>query len=423
MMRFTKIKALARAGLGVAAAICILAGVMVGSVYASDGVTEQIVYAADDVTGQVVYASDDVLGLTSSGAVLMEATTGTVLYEKNSTAQLALASITKIMTLLLIFDALDSGQISLTDEVTVSEHASSMGGSQVYLEPMEVQTVDTMIKCIAMASANDACVSMAEHIAGTEEAFVEKMNERAAELGMEQTHFVNSCGLDADGHMSSAMDVAVMSRELITKYPAITDYTTVWMDTITHTTRHGSKDFGLTNTNKLIKQYEWATGLKTGSTSKAGCCISATAVKDGVELIAVVMDATNSKTRFSEAAALLNYGFANCHIYVDDGMYADGESAIPYEISGSIEKNGECVPEKKFTYIFTQNYDESKISRQIKLLPELATPIAAGDYVGEIVYSYDGNEMGSINLIANDSIDKATFTDVYVYVLDVFLYK
>ena len=233
--------------------------------------------------------SSDVLNLSAPSVLLMEASTGTILYEKNSHTVLRPASITKIMTLILIFDAIESGQISLEDTVTVSEYAASMGGSQVFLEPNETQTVDTMIKCISIASANDACVAMAEFICGSEAAFVEKMNERAKGLGMNDTTFVNCCGLDVDGHMTSAYDVALMSRELTTKYPQIHNYSTIWMDTITHVTRRGSEEFGLTNTNKLIRQYQYATGLKTGSTSLAKYCVSATAVKDGMELIAVVI--------------------------------------------------------------------------------------------------------------------------------------
>ena len=219
------------------------------------------------------------------------------------------------MTLLLIFDALADGTITPDTEVTTSEYAASMGGSQVFLEAGEKQTVDTMIKCIAVASANDACVAMAEKIAGSEPAFVEKMNQRSAGLGMTNTHFVNCNGLDTEGHLTTARDIALMSRELITKYPQIEDYSTIWMENITHTTAKGSSEFGLSNTNKLIRQYEYATGLKTGSTSGAKFCLSATARKDGVNMIAVVMAEPDSKTRIKDAIAMLNYGFGKCSIY------------------------------------------------------------------------------------------------------------
>ena len=254
------------------------------------------------------------LEISAPSAILMEASTGQVVYEKNPDEERPPASVTKIMTLLLIFDALETGQISLEDTVTTSEYAASMGGSQVFLEPGETQTVDTLIKCIAVASANDACVAMAEHIAGSEEEFVNKMNERAKELGMDHTHFVNCNGLDADGHLTTARDISLMSRELIRLYPQIRDYAMIWMENITHTTKKGSSEFGLTNTNKLVRHYEYTTGLKTGSTSQAGFCISATAEKNGMELIAVIMAAETSRDRTKDAIALLNYGFGKCSV-------------------------------------------------------------------------------------------------------------
>lgn len=256
--------------------------------------------------------------LDTPSAVLIEGSTGTVLYEKNKDEKLKPASVTKIMTLLLIFEAIDSGQISLIDDVTVSDHAASMGGSQVFLEPYEVQNVETMIKCISIASANDASVAMAEHIAGSEEEFVARMNARAKELGMNNTNFINCSGLDADNHYTTAYDIAIMSKELVTRFPQISNYSTVWMDTFVHTTRKGRTEFGLTNTNKLIKSYNGITGLKTGSTSQAKYCLSATARRNNMDLIAVIMAAPDTKTRFREAAKLLNYGFANYSIYVDD---------------------------------------------------------------------------------------------------------
>ncbi len=365
----------------------------------------------------IAYGETDALNLTSSSAILIEASTGQVIYEKNSTATVAPASITKIMTLLLIFDELNSGSISLDDEVTVSEHAASMGGSQVYLEAGEVQTVDTMIKCIAVASANDACVSMAEFIGGTEDMFVEMMNQRAKGLGMENTHFVNSCGLDTENHVSSARDVAVMSRELITKYPDIHNYSTIWMDTITHTTSRGESEFGLTNTNKLIKQYQWATGLKTGSTSKAGCCLSATASKDGVDLIAVIMTAPDSKTRFSEAVSLLNYGFANCYIYRDEDVY--GTENVP--VSGGTKDYASGTYEKTFSYMFMKKPDTDKITKSIQLRQDLTAPLCEGEIIGEIVYEYDSKEIGRVNIVAGESVSKARFADKFRQVFGNFL--
>ena len=246
------------------------------------------------------------LGITAKAAVLMEADTGTIIYEKNATEQLSPASITKIMTLILIFDAIDSGQITLQDEVTTSAYAKSMGGSQVFLEEGEKQTVETLIKCIVVASGNDASVAMAEYICGSETEFVRQMNERAAGLGMTETHFEDCCGLtESATHLTSAKDVALMSRELITRYPQIHQYSSIWMENIVHVTAKGSSEFGLANTNKLLKQYEYCNGLKTGSTSIAKYCLSATATKDGISLIAVVMAAPDYKVRFSEAKAML----------------------------------------------------------------------------------------------------------------------
>lgn len=238
--------------------------------------------------------------ITSPSAMVIEASTGQVIYEKNAEERRSPASITKIMTLLIIFDYLENGKVTLEDEVRTSARAQDMGGSQVFLEEGEIQTLDTLIKCIAVASGNDAAVAAAEHVAGSEEEFVYLMNQRAAGLGMENTHFEDCCGLtDSDGHYTSAKDVAIMSRELITKYPKIFDYTGIWMEDITHTTNRGTETFTLSSTNKLLKSYEWATGLKTGSTSKAKFCLSATARKDGMDLIAVVMGAEEGKIRFS----------------------------------------------------------------------------------------------------------------------------
>lgn len=343
--------------------------------------------------------------LKSPSAILMEASTGQIIYEKDADTSLHPASITKIMTLILIFDAINDGKIGLDDEVTVSEYAASMGGSQVFLEAGEKQTVDTMIKCISMASANDACVAMSEYISGTESAFVAKMNERAMGLGMNNTNFVNCCGLDTDGHMSTARDIALMSRELITKYPQIHDYSTIWMDTIIHSTRRGDSEFGLTNTNKLIKQYEWATGLKTGSTGLAKCCLSATANKDGIDLIAVIMAAPNSKTRFAEAVNLLNYGFNTCDIYKDDGM----PLLENIRISKGKKDYVNCRYEKEFSYMFINPVNHEDISKELHINENIAAPVNEGDTIGTLDYYYNGEKIGSVNVISSENIEKADF--------------
>lgn len=343
--------------------------------------------------------------LKSPSAILMEASTGQVIYEKDADTSLHPASITKIMTLILIFDAIKDGKIGLDDEITVSEYAASMGGSQVFLEAGEKQTVDTMIKCISMASANDACVAMSEYIAGTESAFVAKMNERAMGLGMNNTNFVNCCGLDTDGHMSTARDIALMSRELITKYPQIHDYSTIWMDTIIHSTRRGDSEFGLTNTNKLIKQYEWATGLKTGSTGLAKCCLSASANKDGIDLIAVIMAAPDSKTRFAEAVNLLNYGFNTCDIYKDDGM----PLLENIRISKGKKDYVNCRYEKEFSYMFINPVNHEDISKELHINENIAAPVNEGDTIGTLDYYYNGEKIGSVNVISSENIEKADF--------------
>lgn len=340
-------------------------------------------------------------------AILTEASTGRVIYEKNADESLHPASITKIMTLLIIFDAIDDGSIAPDDTVTVSEHAASMGGSQVFLEPGETQSVETMIKCIAIASANDACVAMAEHISGSEDAFVQSMNERAEALGMNNTHFVNCCGLDADGHMTTARDVAIMSRELITAHPAIHDYSCIWMDTITHVTRRGESEFVLNNTNKLLKQYEWATGLKTGSTSLAKFCLSATARRNDIELISVIMASPSGKTRVSDSIALLNYGYGICLLYHDNNM--PSIDVIP--IKGGIRSDISVEYSSQMNYLFTDKYDASLIESHAEYLEDLEAPVQKGDVVGQLTYTYDGKFMDSVDIIASESIKKAGYGD------------
>lgn len=357
--------------------------------------------------------SDVALNVSAPSVLLMEASTGTVIYEKNSHEVLHPASITKIMTLILIFDAISSGQISLTDTVTVSEYAASMGGSQVFLEPGETQTVDTMLKCISVASANDACVAMAELIAGSESEFVRQMNERAKGLGMTDTSFVNCCGLDTDGHMTTAYDVALMSRELITKYPEIHNYCTIWMENITHTTAKGTSEFGLTNTNKLIRQYEYATGLKTGSTSLAKYCVSATAKKDDMELIAVVMAAPDYKVRFSDATTLLNYGFGKCRIYAD----ANEDKLNALDVSKGIEEYVNLSYAGPFQYISTDGADLSGITKSVELPETVTAPVVKGTVAGKAVYSLNGKEIGSVDILYTADVDAATYKDYFMRAL------
>lgn len=356
------------------------------------------------------------INISAPSAILIEASTGKVIFEQDADTRRSPASITKIMTLLLIFENLETGNISLSDQVTTSAHAKSMGGSQVFLEEGEVQTLETMIKCIVVASGNDASVAVAEHIAGSEEEFVAKMNAKAVELGMDNTHFEDCCGLtNSDNHYTSARDIAIMSRELTTKYPQIFDYTKIWMEDITHVTNKGSSTFTLSSTNKLLKQYEWATGLKTGSTSKAKYCLSATASKEGVDLIAVVMAAPDYKVRFQDAAAMLNYGFSVCDIFVDDNGKSPGEM----EIRGGIEKTVQLMFEGEFRYVDTDGNDLSKIEKNIYLPEYTKAPVEKEQTAGEAVYSLNGTKIGSVPIVFAQSVEKAGFMD---YMKEGFLY-
>jgi D-alanyl-D-alanine carboxypeptidase (penicillin-binding protein 5/6) len=366
-----------------------------------------------------VYADTDnsQINITSTSAVVIEGSTGSVIYEKNKDAKLRPASITKIMTLLLIFEAIDSGKLSLTDQVTVSEHAASMGGSQVYLEPFETQDVNTMIKCISIASANDACVAMAEKIAGSEEEFVARMNQRAKELGMVNTHFVNCCGLDVDGHYSSAYDVALMSRELITKHPEISNYSTVWMDTFVHTTKKGQSEFGLTNTNKLVKYYDGITGLKTGSTGLAKYCLSATAKRQGMDLIAVILAAPETKVRFQEATKLLDYGFANCRIYKDNNADLKIE---PIPVLKGVDTYLNYKVKNEFAYLCLKDVNPENITKEVKIFERVKAPIKENDKVGEITYQLNGKNIGSVDVVSTENIPKAKFADYFKQALKKF---
>lgn len=359
--------------------------------------------------GEVMVLADDVaLQLSSPSAILMEASTGTVLYEKNPDEVRSPASITKIMTLLLTFEAIEKGKIKLEDEVITSAYAKSMGGSQVFLEEGEKQTVDTMIKCITVASGNDASVAMAEYIAGSEEVFVQMMNQKASELGMNNTHFIDCCGLTSDAdHHTTARDVAIMSKELISKYPQIYDYSKIWMEDITHVTNQGSKAFTLSSTNKLLKQYQWTTGLKTGSTSTAKYCFSATASKDGVDLIAVIMGAPDFKVRFSEAKQLLEYGFAMTRLYADKNE----EEIAPISVRGGKWEWIKVKPEGEFRYLDVTGADFSQIEKQYTFLEDIEAPVKRGDKVGSIEFFLQGKKIGSVSILAIENVEKALYID------------
>lgn len=361
---------------------------------------------ADETTGGIL--------LTCPTAILMEASTKSVIYEKAPDERRSPASITKIMTAILIFDAIEAGKISLEDEVVTSAYAKSMGGSQVYLEEGEKQTVDTLIKCIMVSSGNDASVAMAEYIAGSESSFVQMMNERAASLGMENTHFEDCCGLtDSDNHYTTARDIALMAQELITRYPQIKSYTTIWMENITHVTMQGSKEFGLANTNKLLKQYPYTTGLKTGSTNKAKYCVCATANKDGVELIAVIMGCPNYKDRFTEAQSLLQFGYTTCKLYQDENP----PELMPILVKGGIDKQVPAVYKEKFSWLFVSGEDFSNMEKMLTT-NELTAPIEKGEQIGTVTYRLNGKELGSIGIYAEESVREAKFFD---YLLNIVL--
>ena len=333
--------------------------------------------------------------------ILMDARTGAVLYEYNADAALPPASVTKVMTMLLIFEAIDAGLLNVTDVIRISETAAEMGGSQIYLAAGEEMSVDDLLKGLIVSSANDAAVALAEAVCGSEEAFVVRMNERAAELGMKNTHFENTNGLDdtTENHLTSARDIAIMSRELI-RHEKVFDYTTIWMDTI----RNGT--FGLSNTNKLIRFYKGATGLKTGSTSKAKFCISATAERDGLSLIAVVMGSPTKEERNALAASLLDFGFANY------GCYRSPAETMPkIRVTGGVGNTLSSVKEE-----FSATIEKTKIANvetRVDIPEKLAAPIVKGQKIGTVTYISNGKEIGTADILAEHGVEKITFLTIF----------
>lgn len=359
--------------------------------------------------------SNTTMAETARSYVLMEASSGKILLEKNSNDEIPPASITKVMTLLLIHEAVDAGKINWDDKVTVSSHAAGMGGSQIFMEEGEVQTVRDLVKAIAIASANDAAVAMAEYIGGSESQFVDMMNKRAKELGMEHTTFKNACGLHIDGHVSSAQDVALMSRALITRYPDLSKTLTTWMDTITHRTRKGETEFGLTNTNKMIKWYNGITGLKTGYTPQAKHCVSATAKRDDMNLIAVVMGSQDGKIRFREAAQLLDYGFANYMVKKGPEV---GEILGNMKIKKGDKDLVELTIEESMAFVVPKGKDEQELTYEIKYDQNVIAPIYKNQKLGTITYYMNGEVVGEANLVAAYDVGKATFKNMLPYMLN-----
>lgn len=341
--------------------------------------------------------------LTAPSALLMENSTGRILYEKNVHERRPMASVTKIMTMLLAMEQIDSGAMTYDDIITGSAHAKSMGGSTIFLDEGEQISVRDIMKGIAVASGNDAAVAMAEHISGSEETFVARMNERAAELGMENTHFVNCNGLDAEGHYSSAYDIALMSRELL-KHPDIHNFTTIWMDTL----RNG--EFTLSNTNKLIRFYEGATGLKTGSTDEALFCVSATAKRDNMHLIAVIMAAPTSKDRVADASKLLNYGFAN---YGMKTISAQGDAVAEQAVYKGVKSFTAPVIKTPFDVLAGKG-ENPQVEMKTVFTSDFIAPIVSGDHAGFMEYYMDGQKIGESEIIFNEDIDKIKFSDIFM---------
>ena len=361
--------------------------------------------------GNVTEPVRDSLALNCKSAVLMEANTGRVLYEQNPDEALPPASVTKVMTLLLVMEAIDSGKIKLDDIVTTSSRAAEMGGSQIYLEVGEQMSVEDMLKSVIIASANDAACALAEFVAGSEAAFVKAMNERARELGMTNTTFENTNGLDdtAQSHLTSARDIALMSRELI-KHKKILEYSSIWMDTV----RNGL--FGLTNTNRLVRYYNGCTGLKTGSTSKAGFCVSATAERDGVSLICVIMGAESSDVRNQAATALLNWGFANYGVFEHTPKELD-----PIGVRGGVASKV-ALEYEPFSLV-TEKENVGKVQYRIDLPEYVSAPVRKGDEVGSVVFTLDGKEVGRVPITTSADIRKMNFADVWWRMLGKFLLK
>ena len=346
------------------------------------------------------------LNLESGGAILIEQKTGQVLYDHNMHEKLRPASVTKVMSLLLIMEALDSGQIALTDKVPCTEDAAGMGGSQIWLEVGEELTVDEMLKAICVVSANDCTVAMADYLCGSQDAFVQRMNERAKELGMNDTTFKNCHGIDEDGHVTSAYDIALMSRELLNNHPTILNYTTIWMDTL----RNGESE--LVNTNKLIRNYKGATGLKTGSTSVALYNLSASATRDGLSLIAVIMKAPTTKIRFAEAQKLLDYGFSN---YQYKQLVRGGDILKEASVNKGVTSKINLSFENDVGVLLKKGEDKN-IEQTVNIEENLSAPIAHGQKVGEVIYTLNGEEVGRTNVIAETGVEKKTFFSIASYV-------
>ena len=364
--------------------------------------------AYDSTTVMKIMNKTSVTELKAKGAVLIDINSGMVLQEKNSNEKLPIASVTKVMSMLLIMEAIDSGRFALDTKVTVSEHSFNTGGTKVWLEPGEIFTVDELLKAVAIRSANDATVALSEAVAGSEEAFVAMMNEKAAELGMNNTNFLDCSGLTDKGHYSSAYDVAIMSRELLLKHPEITKYTSTWQAKFRENVP-GKKAIALDNTNKLVRFYDGTVGLKTGYTDAAGHCLSASAVRNGQQLISVVLGEPDTNTRFAESRKLLDYGFAN---FETTQVNSKGEEVQQVQVKKGLQPTTNAIY-KEDVKLLLKKGEKGKIERIARFQSDLTAPVKAGQKIGEITYMISGNEVGSTDLIASNDVQKASFLRVF----------
>lgn len=361
----------------------------------------------DAATVMKIMEKTNVFDLKAKSAVLMDSISGNLLVEKNSHEKFPIASITKIMSMLLLMEAIDSGSLRFEDKVTVSVHSYEMGGSQVYLKPGEEFTVNEMLKAIAVHSANDATVAIAEKIAGSEDVFVSMMNEKAKALGMNDTNFLDCSGLTDEGHYSSAHDIAVMSRELISKHPKILEYSSIWIDSF----RNGQ--FSLNNTNKLIRFYQGTNGLKTGFTTKAGYCLSATAKRNNLQLVAVVLGEPDSNTRFAESRKLLDHGFAN---YEVSQVNKKDEGAGSFEIKNGMKTKANAIYGEDINLLLNKS-QKGKITREIRMFESVGAPVELGQKIGEVVYKINEKQVGTADLVSDSKVEKASFIRLFFRML------
>lgn len=389
--------------------ICVIAAVFLLNIMTRSVLSalanDEPVYDVETVAA--IMTNTNVFELQAKSFVLMDATTGQILLENRSNEKLPIASVTKVMSMLLVMEAIDSGKINMDDIVTASEYAAGMGGSQAYIEPGEQYSVKDALKAVATHSSNDVTVSLAELVAGSEQGFVVLMNERAKELGMENTNFLDCTGLTDEGHYSSAHDVAIMSRELIVNHPRILEFTSIWMDSF----RNG--EFELVNTNKLVHFYEGCDGLKTGFTRAAGHCLSATATRNNMRLISVVLGEPDSNTRFAETRKLLDYGFAN---YESTQVNKKGEEVNEIEVKKAL------IPKTKALYsddvkLLLARGEKAKVIREVRLRGSLTAPVSKGEKIGEVVYKIDEREIAKVDLVSDREIEKATFGKLFVTML------